>query len=466
MTSINHEWLYQRTGDPFADTGAWALETFANIHHGEPILQLIDRAAKIYISQWGGKINPFFLNSTITQPAFNNERKLDETVKYFKGLLDETAPSLEGYCRILGQNTKLFSAGRNNHIMSGSGTFINFHHAFEPGVMLSKEVLIRIFFVPLGAIFIGNRVGVIGSNSTEFEKSFVSEIVRTNLNRIATGTSEGIFKSPYGNTSNTLFEFVHHWNSELNPDEEEDIEITLYHFTNFGASPEISIYTFSATLFKFYRKVLKGKYIDHWNRFVRSHYKPSKEVVYQEDNDVFVTASKESSGQPLVEDQVKGIYNVVYNNLLNNVSIRLLMVKWCKDQYYKQKQFKFFQIAHLYHQTLFNMKEEALKKIEYIAGIIVENTNKRKKWINTLLMIKNDSGLRDFFITIMREENKHDRTEPVIRLQEYNRYFLADGIYAKETRDLLLISIFEKLCDLNIKEEFESADENSEEASE
>ena len=38
---------------------------------------------KIYVNSWGGKIHAFFLNSTITQPAFKNDRKIEETLKYY-----------------------------------------------------------------------------------------------------------------------------------------------------------------------------------------------------------------------------------------------------------------------------------------------------------------------------------------------------------------------------------------------
>lgn len=463
MKKLNQDWLYQRTGDPFADTGAWALETFAKEHPGEDILHLIERVAKIYVNRWDAKINPFFLNSTITQPAFKGERKIAETLKYFRGLMDGTEPHEEGYCRILGQRTNLFAAGRNNHIMSGSGTFINFHHAFEPGVMLSKEVLIRTFFVPLGAVFIGNRVAVIGSNKTQVEKWLVEDIVRANLARIANGTSEGIYKSPYGHPANTLFESVKKWNSEFNPDDDDNIEITLYHFTNFGASPEISIYNFSARLFKFYRKMLKGERVTDWQRFVRGHYRPPKGTIYREDNDTFFIENKKEIA-PAEEESVKGFYNTVYSNLLNEKSIRPQMTAWCARQYKAQRPFKMFHIATLYQTFLHDMKEETLRQIERIADIVVNNADKRKRWLNTLLRVKNDSSLRDFLLQLIREQNQQGETEPVIRLREFDRYFLADGVYAKETRDLLLISVYEKLCDLKIVADVDIPDETPEDS--
>lgn len=458
MGQINLVLLSQVTGDPFADTGAWALEVFQKEHPGEDILQIIERVAKIYVYQWDAKINPFFLNSTITQPAFKGERKIDETLRYFRGLLDETEPYQEGVCRILGQHTKLFSAGRGNHIMSGSGNFINFHHAFEPGLMLSKEVLIRIFFVPLGAVFIGNRVAVIGSNDTKIEKWFVKEIVEKNLARIANQTSEGIYKSPYGNPANALFESVKKWISDYDIPDDETVEVSLYHFTNFGASPEITLYSFSARLFRFYRKVLNRAFVGDWQRFVRSHYRLPKETVYREQTDAFFIESKKAI-TPVEENTVKGFYNTVYAQLLNEKNIRALMTVWCAQQYKAQRTFKFFHIATLYQTFLRDMKEETLRKIEHIADIVVNNDDKRKTWLSTLLRVKNEATFRNFLVQLMREQNRQNLSEPVIGLRDYDRYFLSDGVYARETRDLILISIYEKLSERNIVDDTDVSDE-------
>jgi len=458
MNQINLQLLTQVTGDPFADTGAWALEIFQKEHSGEDILQIIERAAKIYVNHWDAKINPFFLNSTITQPAFKGERRIEETLKYFRGLLTETEPNQEGVCRILGQHAKLFPAGRSNHIMSGSGNFINFHHAFEPGVMLSKEVLIRIFFVPLGAVFVGNRVAVIGSNDTKVEKWFVKDIVTKNLARIATQTSEGIYKSPYGNPANTLFESVKKWVNDYDIPDDATVEVNLYHFTNFGASPEITLYSFSARLFRFYRKVLHRDFVADWQRFVRSHYRPPKETVYREQDDTFFTESKKIVAQ-VEEETVKGFYNLIYVQLLTEKNILALMAAWCVRQYKAQRPFKFFHIATLYQTFLRDMKEETLRKIEHIADIVVNNDEKRKKWLSALLRVKHDASFRDFLIQVMREQNRQNVAEPVIGLRDYDRYFLSDGVFARETRDLILISIYEKLSERHIVDDTDVPDE-------
>lgn len=243
-----------QTGDPFADTGGlvikylWTLPPLKD----KGIEQLIEYVANIYVNKWDGKLHAFFLNSRITQPAFKGQRKIDEALKYYKGLIDETEVFQEGYCRISGRKTKLFPAGRDNHILSGSGTFINFHHNFETGLFLSKEVLIRMFFVPLGLVQLSDKVAMLSSNYEKVTTFFVERNCRENLNAISSGTAEGVLKSKFNNPANALFNFADsylntHLITLLAKDEEElfseaDVSLTLYHFTNFGASPEVIIH--------------------------------------------------------------------------------------------------------------------------------------------------------------------------------------------------------------------------------
>jgi CRISPR-associated protein Cst1 len=164
---INVKWLIQTTGDPFADVGGIVIQLLFEQKGHQDILKLIDTISKFYVNDWNAKLNAFFLNSKITQPAFRGERKISETAKYFRQLLNDELPFEEGYCRVLGEKTKLFHSGRDNNIMVGSGTFINFHHAFQYGVMLSKEALIRLFFVPYGTVQLTDKVALLQSNDEE-----------------------------------------------------------------------------------------------------------------------------------------------------------------------------------------------------------------------------------------------------------------------------------------------------------
>ena len=117
IENVNYRWLTEPTGDPFVDAGGYALEEFAKRYPDKDILELIEEVSKIYVNRWDANIYNFFLNSKITQPAFKGGRKIEETMKYFRELIEGKETVGKGICRITGQKTELFPAGRNNSVM-------------------------------------------------------------------------------------------------------------------------------------------------------------------------------------------------------------------------------------------------------------------------------------------------------------------------------------------------------------
>ena len=66
-TSIDYDWLFKPTGDPFANAGGYALKVFSETFPEDDILQLISRATDIYVDKWNSNLYFFFPNSNITQ---------------------------------------------------------------------------------------------------------------------------------------------------------------------------------------------------------------------------------------------------------------------------------------------------------------------------------------------------------------------------------------------------------------
>lgn len=98
---------------------------------------MIEYITNIYVNKWDNNLHSFFLNSTITHNSNKGQKGINKTIAYYKGLLDNK-DSVDGVCRITGQRGKSGCA-RENHIMSGSATLINFHHGFESGIHYSKK---------------------------------------------------------------------------------------------------------------------------------------------------------------------------------------------------------------------------------------------------------------------------------------------------------------------------------------
>jgi len=465
--AIENRMLFTETmGDPFADAGGYVIKFLWQQPHlrDKTILELIEYIAKIYVNTWAGKLHLFFLNSTITQQAFKGDRKIDETLRYYRSLLSETTPGSVGHCRISGRKTRLYPAGRDNHILSGSGTFINFHHSFDSGLLLSKEVLIRMFFVPFGLMQLSDKVALIHSSNEEITRFFIEQNCETNLQRLASGIADGVLKSPFNNPSNALFEFIDNCliklKAILHPDRDDEVDdtrspsLTLYHFSNFAANPEITIYSLSSDVFTFYAFCNRVKYRSAWIKFIRAHYKNSKykDAVFDETDEVW------RSKQDIEYDVYRIWRNEILERLLTGASILPKIARWTFDHQLP------FRIVEIYQTYIRKMEKRTLEKIKEIADFIVghKEADYIEKCINRLNKEKSINGLRLFMLRMTEEHYELDGQAPLINLQDYSEYLFPDGVNWREIRDVLLIAIYERLHDLKLKIAAELIDDENE----
>lgn len=441
------------TGDPFIDVGGFVIQHLGERFPNKNIFELIEYATNVYVNQWGGKLHTYFLNSSITQPAFNTEKKIVETLKYYRGMIEETNTDFKiGYCRIVGSETKLYVAGRSNHMMSASGAFINFHSAYESGLYLSKEALIRTFFVPLGVCFVGDKIALLQSNFDTVSYFLVAKNVDDNLKNVASGITSGTLKSEFGIISNALFGYADYCLSTLTiavEDEDDDdtialrdVQLNMYHFTNFGASPDIELHTFSNLLFKFYAHC-KKHYSKEWNAFVNQHYKYSKFKDAQFDEPTQEWYNKK---ERLSYIDYRVWNNQILNKLIKNTSIISHLCKWSKKHKFS------FNIVEIYCINILKMEKYTIQKIKELADFILndKSDDQIKKSVVRLNGLKSSVEFRGYLIKLIKDNYEAKNPNPLITLEDYVLYLFPDGSFWKDTRDLLLIAIYQKLHESNL----------------
>lgn len=460
--TIDYEWLTRPTGDPFADAGGFAIEYLSEKFPEKDILQLIDYITKIYVEKWDAKLNAFFLNSKITQGLFDSDRKKKETHNYFKNVIEETEFHEYGYCRITGKKTLLSFAGRDNTVMTGSGKFINFHHFFQKGISLSKEALIRIHFVPFACQQLQGKISLMQSSNETLSRLFVQITIERNLHEIGVGLSEGVARSDFNKPANAIFDFVDSALSRLAEFREGNIlpSLTLYHFTNFGASPEIQLYQLPAKVFLFYRTCLQPRFKEDWQKFVHFHYYDGqhKGAKYNLQSGKFeLVRSKET--QVIDFDDYKQWFNRILNKLLIDENIRPEILRWARKHPFN------FEIVSIYQQNIIGMKKETIIKIKELAAFLVreEDADKIKKRIKALDGAKNASGLRRFILKDVVAANYVAMNEnPIVTVDDYVNYLFPDGSFWAEIRDILLIAIYQELHERNLISEELKVELNSE----
>lgn len=444
---LDKKWLTARTGDPFADVGGMVIDYLLHLPQmkNKSILELIDYAADIYIDNWGAKLHPFFLNSTITQAQFIGSRKREETLDYFTLLIVEDIPCRQGYCEITGRKTTLFPAGRHNQILTGSGTFVNYHSNLQPGTYLSKEILIRMFFVPLGVHRLADKIALITSNSEKVQQFFVFQNCINNMEAIANNTSVGPLKSIFRNPANALFKFIdnylEHLESNLNNDEKRDFNaagtsMDLYHFSNLGQKPEMALYAMDSDVFKFYT-FCQTFYKPDWQLFIQRHYSPDNysKSIFNEEEQKWET----KEGEEITFHEYQRWRNFVLTALFNKGPLTRIFLKWSEKYPLPMA------IITTYQTQIRGMKKGTVEKIEAIGMFIV---SQEVAYVEDILQELNSAmsraELRKIFLKLQELAYQRGAKDAIISAKEYLDYLVPVGSAWTELRDLFVICIYQK----------------------
>ncbi len=454
--NVDYKSLFEMTGDPFVDAGGFALEEFASHFPDLDILELIVKATNIYVDRWDAKIYSFFLNSKITQTAFKSRQKKEETEKYFRGLLDGIRGK-RGVCRLTGKKCLVFPAGRDNMVLGGSRTFINFHHNFEEGLFFSKEVLIKYFFLPLACEQLQGKIALISSNTPEIARFFSQEVCKENLSAVAHNNSYSINKAKANNPSTALFRYADHVIMDsADIFDGKQGNLVMYHFTNFGAAPDLSIYHLPFQTLQFYSLMQKVQYKDFWCSFVRRYYY-IKGAKYNKEADSYEVQNKKQKTIAAPEEY-QYWSNAIYDCLLNNKSIIPHLLAYSRTALVS------FKITRIYTIKIRHMKKETIDKIEQIADFIIacNDNQKIEKAIQKLDSVTNSYLLRRFVLKDIIAKNYEEGNEDaIITVNEYADYLFPDLDSWKEMRDVLLIAIYERLHQLHKKVEINNDNEFS-----
>ncbi len=263
----------------------------------------------------------------------------------------------------------------------------------------------------------------------------------------------------FNNPSNALFAFADKCLRDIpkavDYDEEnedfisrKDTYLNLLHFTNFGASPEIQLFALPATVFRFYATCQQIKYRKEWQKFVYSNYKSSKykDARFNESNEQW-----ESKKENLAYDSYRTWRNIIYEKLLNNQSILVQFLYWSIKHPFP------FNLIETYQIHLRNMDKRTIQKIKDLSEFIVTGRGDDviKRSVTKLNGMKTGQDLRQFLLKLIAENHNQQTGKLLISLEEYVEYLFPDGTFWREIRDLLLIAIYQKLHENNVKVEVE-----------
>ncbi|MCP4111264.1 MAG: hypothetical protein GY749_38015 [Desulfobacteraceae bacterium] len=434
------------TGDPFVDIGGLVMKTIP----GKTVEDKIRFATDVYVNKWKGKLHSIFLHSKITHISLTNKPDLQRsgTLEYYLGILQGKGAVSEGYCRVCSGKGLLFEGERKNYPMVGSGEFANYHHCQESGLLICKNCLIKLYFIPLGILQCGGSLMLLQIQNEYAEKLWQEDIILNNYDKISRGSSESILKSSYTNPQNALFYYASRLIERFELYDRPSQKIRLFYFTNFGSKPDVEIHDLPNIIFSFLKRVLKPDLKQDWLYFVKRHYRFRKSVHFDEQAGEWTEIKKKTETKLDINDYSGANHNTIYILLLSGKSILGPLFKM-----YKSRKFPIL-IAITYLRKVRKMKQEQIDLIRKISEKVIALSQKEgnyNKYITKLEGAKYSYIFRSEILRMAKAYYKNGETEPFVRCREYVEYLFPDGQNWYETRDFLLICLYEKLHDLNIE---------------
>lgn len=433
---INYDRLTRFLGDPFADVGGYVIDFLLKKEFPEKnISQLIEWATNIYVNKWGKKLHIFFLNHIITNPSTKNP--YEKTIEYFEGMLNNDGSCGVHNCNITGEKTHCFYAGRDNYVLCGSGGMINFHPTHTRGLLCSKEVLIRLFFMPLGVKKLGGKAIIYHSNNEDVCRYFVERNVIDNIKLLASNSSNDVLSDRASDIKTSIFNAANDCLDAVNLYNSDNTHITIYHFTNSGQSADLSMYRFNDDLFLFNRFCNSQKYKGEWRKFLRSHFFKGKSV-FDGDNILL-------NGISLEEGEYREWGNRIFQALLNDKSILSYIKNWSIKNKMSLK------LIETYLTKLRKMENKTLQNIKIFVDFVFKQNDDDylQKFIHKLKQISNKGELSRLIVRLISENYENGSNSALINVDDFVDCLFAESQYYAEIRDVFLVYIYQKMHETN-----------------
>jgi len=434
------------TGNPFVDAGIYAIEAY----YGKDFYSLgpeeleakIDEIVELYMTEgWKKNLYSIFTgNSKFSNPSIKNKKA--KSKEYLKELLKDFSSAGEsGTCIACGRRDALPVKKRDEIPLTGSGRLVNYFAGASKGERYCPVCTFAVQFIPLFLYSVGGRFLLFHSVSDKIMKYWAKLSIKNIREQKASHNYKGCMQDGYKNGENALFHIVEKIirdNEEIFPD--ENPSITAYIFSNYGQNPPpMEIIHLPNAVFRFLVYIQRHQGASSWAKIVRKGYGGFKK-----------------------EDDYKWRNNTVYRNLLNGRSIigffidsknKTIIGNWEIFSYYLKEA-----------RGMDKKRVEVLKKVgDKIADYIKETDNTKRLF--AIETAKSYEGLRNVFLKITKDVIANGMEAPLFTTDEFiNDLFPEGALTWKETRDILLFRIYERLSDYlqEKKEIIEETEENEE----
>jgi len=452
-------------GDPMVEIGRLGLVEFCGKDRFDSFEELEEEVRKlftIYTFKTSGRIGQVFSsNSKFTHNSTGKDlnKRLKQALELYNSLIKE---SYDGYCLSCGKKDNLCNVSKTIFPLTTGNSNANFTSNFSNKFLMCKECMTSLFFAPINMQKTTGRMGFLISNNEEINNFWSEDNIQEFHGNILKNM-DSLVDSKINIFENFIYNIIEEF-------QEEELfgDITFYLISNVDKGSEINVIHISENQMKFlynvapkfFRNELPTKQKDEWNYLI---FKYSS----KDNNGKFRTRKENIDGKTKTikfqEDVIDNknykatmkYYNPLISNFIQGKSIL----------YYFKKNLCSWRLTTIYLKEIKGMREERLNIIKKVAdNLQLFNEDDKtfyKKVVRPIEMTKSQTEFRENLRILMRKFlSKSD--EPLFTADEMVLYILPSGESWYETKDILLIALYEQM---NIKEEIienlnEGDDEN------
>ena len=436
---MSEELNIQITGNPFVDSGIYALATKLKKNISEITLEDIEEQSleisKLYtIESWKKNMYTLFPNSVLVNPASTNKSNLDELyLDKLNSLIDSIEPfQEEGSCMGCGRRNAEEVFGKDAIPLTGSKALTNYFSFANSGADYCSLCALMIQFSPLTIYRCGGKMIILHSNSKKVMKFWAKKAIDNIDQQWAAGEFSGCYNQGITRPTNAIFNIISQVISEGRNWRRENPSFNFYYFTNYVQEPDLDIYTLPNGVFTFLTEIPPDDW-SNWNFIVKKAYSVKWDKVES-------------------KDDYKNNPNSVYNNLLEGKSI----LKSFYTTKFK-KAYCTWKLVKSYLKEVKNMDEKRIEVIKDVGDRLSDyiKDNDSSKTLTSLEHASNYNNFRNILRKILKNKISNGDDDLLFTFDEYVMYLFPEGnITWRETQDLLLFRMYENLHDWLIENEY------------
>lgn len=391
--------------------------------------------------------NSKFTNQQIVKNISGENNKKAARVGFAMKLYSSLNNELyEGYCITCGKENNLCSVSKTIFPLITGKSNVNFTSSFSNQFLVCKSCMTSLFFTVINMQKSAGNMTFLISNNNEINK-YWSELNLEKLNFNIASNSDLLIDSKTNIFQNFIYETI----QEL---QEEELfgDITFYLLSNVDKGSSIELIHIYEKQLKFLKKVspkffkdkLPTREKNEWNSLTFKYASKERKINGKKvkfEDDVIVNKNYKNGLK---------YFNPLINSFINNKSI-LGFLKRSHSSWH---------LTQIYLKEIKGMRKERLEVLKKVADNLQKfNNNDDKQFINKVIFpiekTKSQSEFREKLRSLMRKYLLISE-EPLFSTDEMVFQILPSGENWQETKDILLIALYEKLTlDDELKEEIE-----------